>query len=149
LLLSKIENRQFATDEQVDFNARLRQQVDDFSELLRYRGIDVDVDEKSTLTRFFNTDLADVLIANLIKNAIVHNHADGLIRIAVVNNGFEIANTGPARPLENEKMFARFYRSSDSSMSTGLGLAVAKAIVELHRAELTYRYEGGLHCFRV
>src|SRR5690606_30534046 len=35
LLLSKIENRQFAATEQLDFNARLREQADDFFELLR------------------------------------------------------------------------------------------------------------------
>src|SRR5690606_41311271 len=33
LLLSKIENRQFASGEMLDFNARLRRQADDFSEL--------------------------------------------------------------------------------------------------------------------
>lgn len=147
LLLSKIENRQFATGEQLDFNARLLQQADDFSELLHYRNIDIEFTEEATFVRFFNADLADVLITNLLKNAIVHNHEGGHIRIAVTSDGFEIANTGPAQSLDTEKMFARFYRSSESSTSTGLGLAVAKAIVQLHHAELTYRYEGGLHCF--
>lgn len=147
LLLSKIENRQFAASERIDFNARLRQQVDDFSELLHYRGIEVEIMEEADLKWFFNADLADVLITNLLKNAIVHNHDGGHIRINVKGNGFEIANSGSAQPLDAEKMFARFYRSSENSTSTGLGLAVAKAIAQLHRADLTYRFEGGLHCF--
>lgn len=147
LLLSKIENRQFASGEQLDFNARLRQQVDDFSELLHYRGIDVEIIEEAALTWFFNADLADVLITNLLKNAIVHNHDGGHIRIVVKSGGFEIANTGSSQPLDAEKMFARFYRSSENATSTGLGLAVAKAIAQLHRADLTYRYEGGVHRF--
>lgn len=147
LLLSKIENRQFAASERIDFNARLRQQVDDFSELLHYRGIEVEIIEEADLKWFFNADLADVLITNLLKNAIVHNHDGGHIRIMVKGRGFEIANTGSTQPLDVEKMFARFYRSSENSTSTGLGLAVAKAIAQLHRADLTYRFEGGLHCF--
>ncbi|HWK99073.1 MAG TPA: HAMP domain-containing sensor histidine kinase [Parapedobacter sp.] len=147
LLLSKIENRQFATGEHLNFNARLRQQAEDFSELLHYRNINIEITEEATLVRFFNADLADVLITNLLKNAIVHNHVGGYIRIAVASNGFEIANTGSSQSLDTEKMFARFYRASENSASTGLGLAVAKAIAQLHHAELTYRYEGGLHCF--
>ncbi|MFB2120218.1 sensor histidine kinase [Parapedobacter sp. 2B3] len=147
LLLSKIENRQFAAGERIDFNARLRQQVDDFSELLHYRNVQVEVVEEATLTRSFNADLADVLITNLLKNAIVHNHEGGRIRMVVKDDSFEIANTGSAQPLDTEKMFARFYRSSENSTSTGLGLAVAKAIAQLHRAELTYRHEGGWHRF--
>lgn len=147
LLLSKIENRQFVASEQLDFNARLRQQVDDFSELLHYRDIDVEIVEKASLKRAFNADLADVLITNLLKNAIVHNHEGGRIRIVIMDDGFEIANTGSAKPLDTEKMFARFYRASESSTSTGLGLAVAKAIAQLHRANLAYRYDWELHCF--
>lgn len=147
LLLSKIENRQFAVGEQLDFNVRLKQQVDDFSELLHYRGIEMEIVEEADFNGFFNADLADVLITNLLKNAIVHNHDGGYIRILVKMSSFEIANTGPAQPLDTEKMFARFYRSSESSSSTGLGLAVAKAITQLHRADLSYRYERGLHCF--
>lgn len=147
LLLSKIENRQFSKEEEVDFNERLRQQVDDFDELLQYKGITVEFNEKARFIRLFNADLADVLITNLLKNAIVHNHSGGSIRIIVVENGFEIANTGSKQPLEPGKMFARFYRSTDNASSTGLGLAVAKAIAQLHRAELAYRYEAGVHHF--
>src|SRR5690606_21561460 len=122
LLLSKIENRQFAAEARIDFNARLQQQVADFSELLHYRHIDVEITDEAPLVRYFNPDLADVLITNLLKNAVVHNHDGGQIRIVVKADRFEIANTGAAQPLDAEKMFARFYRSSDSSTSTGLGL---------------------------
>ncbi|MGV3762536.1 sensor histidine kinase [Parapedobacter sp.] len=148
LLLSKIENRQFASGEQLDFNARLRQQADDFSELLHYRNIKVEIIEQARLMLFFNADLADVLITNLLKNAVVHNHEGGHIRIKVTSEGFEIANTGAVQPLDTSKMFARFYRASENSTSTGLGLAVAKAIAQLHRADLAYRYAEGMHCFR-
>ena len=149
LLLSKIENRQFAASETINFNARLRQHVDDFSELLQYRKIEVEVVEEAQLARLFNTDLADVLLTNLLKNAIVHNREGGRIRITVGADGFQVANTGTPQPLDTDKMFARFYRASATSSSTGLGLAVAKAITELHRARLTYQYNDGWHSFAV
>src|SRR5690606_26985483 len=54
LLLSKIENRQFAAGEPIDFNARFRQQVDDFSELLHYRNIEVEIIEEASMIWLFN-----------------------------------------------------------------------------------------------
>ena len=146
LLLSKIENRQFAKEETVDFNARLHRQVDDFEELLQYRNIQVDWVEKAVFQRRFSDDLADVLITNLLKNAIVHNQNGGRIRITIGKDTFEIANTGKPQPLDTDKMFTRFYRSTESPASTGLGLAVVNAIAQLYRAKVGYRYADGMHC---
>lgn len=145
LLLSKIENRQFSKEETVDFNERLRLQADDFEALLQYRNIHLEIIEAATLRLRFNGDLADILITNLLKNAIVHNYEGGRVIITIKSDGFEIANTGRQQPLDPEKMFTRFYRSSDQSSSTGLGLAVVKAIAQLYQAEVVYRYEGELH----
>src|SRR5690606_763975 len=139
--------RQFSKEEEVDFNIRLHQQVDDFEELLLYKGIHVESIEKARLNRFFNADLAGVLITNLLKNAIVHSYEGGNVRITIMDEGFQIANTGVKRPLETEKMFARCYRSTENPTSTGLGLAVVKAIAQLHHASLTYRYRDGMHHF--
>ncbi|SKB55287.1 Signal transduction histidine kinase [Parapedobacter luteus] len=145
LLLSKIENQQFSKEERVDFNARLRQQIEDFGELLQYKRINLEIREEAQLNVLFNVDLADVLIANLLKNAIVHNHDGGSIRVRVTDNGFEIANTGRAQPLETDKLFTRFYRPTDHASSTGLGLAVVNAIAQRYHARVAYQYEGGLH----
>ena len=145
LLLSKIENKQFSREETVDFNARLRQQVDDLDELLHYKQVYLEIVENAQLKWRFNPDLADVLITNLLKNAIVHNYQGGWIRITVTGDGFEIANTGPARPLDAEKIFTRFYRSGEHSSSTGLGLAVVRAIAQFHQAAVAYRYDDGVH----
>jgi len=145
LLLSKIENRQFSKEETVDFNERLRRQADDFEELLHYRNIQLDWIENAKLQGRFNADLADVLITNLLKNAIVHNYDGGRITVTVGKDEFEIANTGRPQPLDADKMFTRFYRSADQSSSTGLGLAVVKAIAQHYQAEVGYRYADGLH----
>jgi len=148
LLLSKIENKQFSQDQTVDFNARLRQQVDDFTELLNYKDIRVELIEQANLTQRFNADLADILITNLLKNAIVHNYEGGLIRITVMDNGFEIANTGKKQALDPEKVFTRFYKSPEQTSSTGLGLAIVKAIAQFHRAHVSYTYTDNLHRIR-
>lgn len=147
LLLSKIENRQFGKEEAVDFNALLRRQVDDFTELLEYKNIRVDIEERGDLLWQFNVDLANILTTNLLKNAIVHNHQGGHIHIVIDDDRFEIANTGSSRPLDAANLFSRFHRTSDNPSSTGLGLAIVKSIVQFHLIQVTYRYENGMHHF--
>ncbi|MGK6351213.1 sensor histidine kinase [Parapedobacter sp. DT-150] len=145
LLLSKIENKQFSKEEEVDFNRCIRQHMEDFEELLHYKHIKLEFIEQAQLKRLFNADLADVLIANLLKNAIVHNHEEGYIRITVSENRFEIANTGQKQALDADRIFTRFYRSGDHTSSTGLGLAIVKTIAQLHQAQVTYRYAADMH----
>ena len=64
-----------------------------------------------------------------------------------------VSNTGPQIP-ENKKkeIFERFYRSEDSRGSKagyGLGLAIAKSIVEAHRGKIHVESSGGENHFIV
>jgi signal transduction histidine kinase len=86
-------------------------------------------------------DLASVLLTNLVKNAIVHNHPHGLVQVVLRKGALEVHNTGAATPLDAEKIFTRFYKEQASNTSTGLGLAIVKAIAELYGFTLQYRYE--------
>lgn len=76
-------------------------------------------------------------LANLIKNALDHTHASGVIRIlwetspaalriTVTDNGDGIS------PEDLPHIFKRFYRSSQSQdrQGAGLGLSLAKSIIE-------------------
>jgi len=83
----------------------------------------------------------EVLIANLLDNAIKYNKQGGAVRVeahleenSVVTT---IADTGIGiEPPELERIFDRFYRSPSSRSldhhGTGLGLAIAKEIAEAH-----------------
>jgi heavy metal sensor kinase len=79
------------------------------------------------------------VITNLLTNAIQHNKPDGEVRItAQMQNGMAVltvSDTGAGISAEDlPRVFERFYRA-DKSRSTGgngLGLAIAKAVVEAH-----------------
>ena len=64
-----------------------------------------------------------------------------------------VANTGSRIPEEKKKeIFERFYRSEDSRGSEagyGLGLAIAKSIVEAHRGKIYVESSGGENRFYV
>lgn len=86
------------------------------------------------------------LVTILIDNAIKHSDEKGMIRVTLTASGnkkiFQVYNTGNGiRNSEKDKIFERFYRSDESrSKSTGgygLGLSIAKAIVDAHNGTIS------------
>lgn len=149
LLLSKIENQQFAEEQQVRFNDIFQKLARDFADLLRFRKVQVQLMEKGSFEKQMNYTLAEILVVNLLKNAIVHNIPGGTILITVSDSGFSMENTGASESLDEEKMFDRFYKRSAESGSTGLGLAIVKAIAGLYDLSANYSFGGGKHKFSI
>ncbi|WP_326809181.1 HAMP domain-containing histidine kinase [Streptomyces sp. NBC_01775] len=99
--------------------------------------------------------LVESLIANLIDNAIRHNHPDGRVEIATQTSGAQatltITNGGPVIPDDQiQRLFQPFQRLAPDRNSRrdgyGLGLAIVKAVAQAHHATLTTTAppEGGL-----
>ena len=148
LLLSKIENRQYADEEPVNFNELIAQLVDDFTDLAEFREIKIDVIQQGKLSFPMNKGLANTLVTNLFKNALVHNHAGGTVTIIVNHNSLSVQNTGSTKPLDDKQVFDRFYRNSDNEQSTGLGLSIVWSIANSYKLAVKYTYTG-MHMFTV
>lgn len=148
LLLSKIENKQFVSTVPVNINILVKKLIEDFEDQLAYREISISVKEEDEASLMMNEDLSLVFFTNLLKNAIVHNHAGGNIEIIIRKNSFEISNTGQDQPLDESRLFTRFHKERQSSTSTGLGLSIVKAIAGLFGFKISYHYEGR-HIMRV
>ena len=100
------------------------------------------------------------LAAILLDNAVKYAGPQGQVRVALARGEkggacLTVRNTGPAIPPEHlEHLFERFYRADNSrarsSGGYGLGLAIAKSIVDSHRGTITVqsREEEGT-CFTV
>ena len=90
--------------------------------------------------------MAEILLGNLVNNAIRHNGPGGSMRIRLSGTVFTIANTGTDGPLDPERLFQRF---SGSGKGLGLGLAIAQRVCERQGWSLGYVFEKGMHCFSV
>jgi two-component system, OmpR family, sensor histidine kinase BaeS len=81
--------------------------------------------------------LAQVL-ANLLDNAQRHSPADGTVRVTAGADGddrwwLEVADDGPGIPAEDaRRVFDRFGSGDDTGGGTGIGLAIASWVCELH-----------------
>ncbi|BCN32883.1 sensor histidine kinase [Anaeromicropila herbilytica] len=92
------------------------------------------------------------LISTLADNAIKYSKEEGTIKISLTpyKKGvkLEVYNTTePIDPANLDKLFDRFYRS-DSSRSRetggyGIGLSIAKSIVEAHHGKITVKSDDG------
>ncbi|MGJ6965854.1 sensor histidine kinase [Streptosporangium sp. G11] len=99
--------------------------------------------------------LIESLVANLIDNAIRHNHADGHVEVTTRTSGTRVAltvtNSGPVIPGDRiPSLFQPFQKLAPERHGRrdgyGLGLAIVNAVTHAHHAALTAgaRPEGGL-----
>nr|WP_276603750.1 ATP-binding protein [Nannocystis pusilla] len=91
-------------------------------------------------------------LANLVQNAIQHGGRRGTITLRVLApRTLEVADQGEGIPAEErERIFEPFHRLRAQTGGTGLGLHLAREIVQLHSARITVRDEtGGGACFRI
>ncbi len=91
------------------------------------------------------------VIGNLLSNAIKYSPAGGIVRVHVELEGeravLMVNDQGMGiDEADRERVFEKFFRSSEASArisGTGLGLAVAREIVETHGGEIRVQSEPG------
>ncbi len=149
LLLAKIENRQFENREKVDVGELLDSKLDFFSELISHKEISIQKEIAHDVYMQMHPILAEIMVSNLITNAIRHNVKGGSIHVKLSPGKLCICNSGEPLQGASEKLFERFYKENNSSESTGLGLALVKQILETNGMHITYSYRENLHCFEI
>lgn len=146
LLLSKIENRQFLSTQEVSVNTLLLQTLELYGPLISDKELTINLETHSELIVKSNPILLDILLSNLISNAIRHTREKNQITIRIDKRSLLVSN--PGDPLKNpEKIFQRFNRESRNSQGSGLGLAILKMICEIERFEVSYSYTQNQHLF--
>jgi len=90
-------------------------------------------------------------LMNLLSNSCKFTPRHGHIKVVVQDKGREylvsVADDGPGIPVaEQSQIFERFYSNSrgpGEKTGAGLGLAIAKTVVELHGGRIWVKSEGG------
>lgn len=149
LLLTKIENRQFLNNEDLSLNTLVTHIVEELEDMAAFKNITIQVLQQVELNLQLDSSLANIMVSNLIRNALFHNIEGGEVTITITENALLVANTSVQGPLDVEQVFSRFYKSDASSKGTGLGLAIVQAICHLYGFEISYDYDNGRHIFKL
>ena len=156
--ISRLEQDETCARETVRLDVLIEQVLEDYREILQVQNITVETDiEESS----FSGDSEKVLrlLINLIDNATKYNtETNGKIRItARANKGklqLTISNTSQEiPPADLPRLFEQFFRveksRSQSFGGSGLGLTIAKRIVELHGGSIEVQHRDGWTIFSV
>ena len=145
LLLTKLENRQFLLNERVNLTEIIQQKIKEREDVLHAKKISIHTNLQPVILSF-HQHLAEILVSNLLNNAIRHTAANGEIDVELSKEMFSVSNTSLNGELDKSKIFQRFYKT-DTSEGTGLGLAIVKEICNVVNADISYEYKNNKHQF--
>ncbi|CAM3310752.1 tetratricopeptide repeat protein [Aequorivita lipolytica] len=102
--------------------------------------------EKDEIEDWFDQDVLENIIYNLMGNAIKYSPENGIIKligkrqrekykISVINSGNYIALD------QQQKIFTRFYQTDTKNPGTGIGLALTKDLTEIHKGTISVKSE--------
>ena len=145
ILLAKIENQQYGSEEKIDLNQLMLNNFKEYKEMADLKEISIRIDLKDTNFIQMNANLSQVLITNLLRNAIKHTKKGGKIELSASQGILKFLNSGDEITNKNFKMFERFQKQNSESL--GLGLSIVKKICDRYFIKINYQYSKGLHEF--
>lgn len=156
LNFTKVENQTILTDASY-FN--LSEQIRSSVLLLEKKWLEKNLElglEFSEYTITANEELLKQVLINLIDNAVKFTPYGGMIDVKIVGDDdyitVEITNTDSEISLTSRtKYLIKFYQAdeSHSSKGNGIGLAIVKRSVELHKGEVSVKSKNGVTTFKV
>jgi len=149
LLLTKIDNQQFTQRRKINLNDLIRHILIQFQDQIEYKQLSVTCMNDSDPSILMDPLLAEILIANLIQNAVRHNFQSGSIEVKLTNEKLVIKNSGEQLSIPTEELFERFKKNDASQESIGLGLSIVKRIVESEEMQIEYSMVDSQHIFEL
>ena len=147
LLLTKIENSQFDHAESLELHNMVKDKLAQLEEMTIAKQLEITCDIRESF-HHMNHYLADILLNNLLSNAIRHNYEGGRINVVLDQERLVISNTGLPLPFNSNLIFDRFTKTGHSE-GTGLGLAIVKQISDKYHFKLGYTHDGQVHIFTI
>lgn len=148
LLIAKIENDQFIESETINIKEKLEHHIEGFEMLIEAGEYNLQKKIEPCYIKIHPL-LFDVLMTNILKNAVVHNFPKGEIKIELSNQKLKVFNTGKPLTIDPNLIFKRFVKNSENKNSSGLGLELVKKICDYYDLSIAYSSVDDFHCFEI
>ena len=148
ILLTKIDNRFYSNSIDISLNDLVNDTLYNFKDIINAKNIKIEVNLLDNKKVNMDKYLAETMIANLLKNAIIHNSKGGEILIELTNQDLIITNSGNKLAFAEKDIFKRFSRSEYNKQSLGIGLSIVKRICDLYNFSIDYRFSTN-HIFSI
>ncbi len=145
ILLSKIDNAQYNDTQEILPSQLIAQILENFEESIAEKNIRHEIKIIDEVTIETNLALFEILIVNLISNAIKHNIESGSLSIVLNENKLTISNTGVAMSIDPNTLFERFKKNSELENAVGLGLSIVRKICDYLHFEINYQCIATTH----
>lgn len=160
LTLSKMEEEEIKLSfTEFNFSELIARVTASFEPVAETKGRLLRTDIAPNIIYYGDENSMEQLISTLLDNGIKYSNDAGELRISLKSHKnslkLEAYNTTEDLDVTNlERLFDRFYRSDSSRTretgGTGIGLSIAKSIVEAHHGKINVRSEDGKSiCFTV
>ena len=136
ILLSKIDNRIYRDTSDLDVNEVVTDSLEKFEDQIRIKSLRIRFQKSENKLLKTNPTLFEILVTNIIKNAVFHNLQDGQINIYSGADRFEVENDTDDQV--GDEIFDRFMTKGKDENSLGLGLHIVKKICALFKYNISY-----------
>lgn len=142
----------------INLTRMLEQTIYEFQPMFDEKDLKCHLAAEQNLMFFCDPDKLQRVFDNLLRNAVNYSFEHSTIQITVSHDGtwlfLTVENQGNTIPEEKlGRIFEQFFRLDTARTSrsggAGLGLAIAKEIVELHKGTITARSSDETVCFQV
>lgn len=146
LLLAKIENRQFQNVQYFYLSDIINNSISELEDFITDKNIETNTEILENVQLKSNQALTEILISNLLLNAVRYSENGIVITVKLTENGLTISNNG-SQELDKITLFDRFKKMSSDSKGSGLGLAIVKEICNNNEWQIEYMFENNQHHF--
>ncbi len=127
----------------------INRHVDAVKDMFELKGLVLKVELDPNHTLNLDPLLFDVMLKNLLKNALRYAINAGPVIVKTDGDSLSITNYGNPLPFSSSKIFNRFVGSNGAKSALGLGLALVKRICDLNHLTISYNFSNAQHTFTI
>jgi two-component system sensor histidine kinase QseC len=146
LALARLEPLASLDDKsKLDINLITQTLISELDQEAHKKQIELELNSDEQVCINGNQASIEILIRNLLSNAIRYSPHNGSVIVNIQNDDrnitFSVTDTGPGiAEQDRDRVFERFYRGTDNQhiIGSGLGLSIARRIAELHDTRIEF-----------